>query len=89
MFQRFALEFLLFISVTAGIYFLYIKLLHSRLFGSVVKAAAPGPETAEEVIDALDHAEVKVAKTIASEEASAITKARNATTLRKRLKKDA
>lgn len=89
MFQRFALEFLLFIAVFIGIYFVYIKLIHSRLFGRVVEAAKPGPETAEDVLDQLDRAEVDASRTLVSEEAAAVTKARNATTIRKRLKKDA
>lgn len=82
MLQRFGIEFLLFVSLAGGIYLLYVKLLHSRLFGTVVEAAAPDP-TDEEVADRLYSADITAEQRAISNENEAAAKTASAAKLRK------
>lgn len=83
MLARFGLELLLFLVVTAGIYFLYVKLLHSRLFGEVVEAAKPDATDAE-VADAYVAADQRAEQRASVIETQAADKLASAAKLRGR-----
>ena len=84
MFQRFGMEFILFLVAFGGIFLLFERLQKSRLFGKVVKGAAPVPDSDDEVLEAVVQADNTAEQRAVANETEAAAKSASAAKLRAR-----